>query len=325
MKGISIRKIVEKVLKVLVSGFLIAFLLHRIGLDRLGVQLSHVHAFWLISAVFVFLASHLLGSYQWTLLLHADSIKLPWTRALQFYFVGLFFNNFLISGLGGDLFRIVDVRRYSQKGAAAVSSVFLDRFMGLLVLSGLALLVSPVISILWGFPARFQLILLIFSMGWVLVLLILFNRRFARFLTWGVRRLMPQEFAIKARTVYNHIHEFGRKRKLFLTVVLISVVVQSLRVLTHYLLARSFGISLPIMYFFLIIPLIAITASLPVSLGGLGVRENVGVMLFGLVGMAEIQAFSVEFLAYLVAIFCSLPGGLLFIIRKKTEPENNPL
>jgi len=308
-----------------VSGSLIAFLLHRVGIDRLAEQLSLVNLLWLTSAVLVFMLSHFLGSFQWTLLLHADGIPLPWTKALQFYFVGLFFNNFLISGLGGDLFRMVDVKRYSRKGAVAVSTVFLDRFMGLLVLSSLALLVSPVITVLWGFPLRFQVILVVFSVGWLLVLLIFFNRRFARFLTWGVRRMIPRNLEIKGRTVYNHIHAFGRKRKLFLTVILISLVVQSMRVLTHYLLARSFHVSLPILYFFLIIPVIAITASLPVSLGGLGIRENAGVMLFGLVGMTEIQAFSVEFLAYLVAIFCSLPGGLLFVFRKKTESVKNPL
>ena len=96
----------------------------------------------------------------------------------------------------------------------------------------------------------------------------------------------------------------------------VSVIVQSLRILTHYVLACSLGIRVHPILFFIIVPFIAIMASLPVSLGGIGMREQTGVILFGLVGIAAIQAFSVEFLAYLSAVASSLPGGLIFLMRR---------
>ena len=68
------------------------------------------------------------------------------------------------------------------------------------------------------------------------------------------------------------------------------------------------------------IPIVAIMASLPVSFGGLGMREQTGIMLFGLVGVVAIQATVMEFSAYIISVLTTLPGGLIFIFRKKTVP-----
>ena len=100
-------------------------------------------------------------------------------------------------------------------------------------------------------------------------------------------------------------------------IVMLSLIIQSARIMTHYLLSRSLGVSISASCFFLVVPLIAIMATLPVSIGGIGLREQTGVVLFGAFGMAESQAFSTEFLAYLVAVCSSLPGGILFMVRKK--------
>ena len=250
---------------------------------------------------------------------------MPWGKCVQFYFVGLFFNNFLISAMGGDFFRMVDIRRFSRKGTVAVSTVFIDRFMGLLVLSGLALAVSPLILLTWGFQKYFWLPMVFLIIAWLFALFFLFNKHFARPFAWFIQKLIPDKIVTKAKAIYNQIHDFGRRKKLFWRIVFISIFIQSARIVTHYLLALSLGVSVFPIYFFLIIPIIAIIASLPVSLGGIGLREQTGVVLFGLIGMTAVQAFSVEFLAYLVAIGSSLPGGIIFIGRKKIEPVKKQL
>ena len=140
-----IRKIIIQILKIVISAFLIGFLLYRIGLEKVAAHLSTAHLGWLIAAIVLFGLSHILGSFQWWLLLRSERIVIPWGQSLSFYFVGLFFNNFFVSALGGDFFRVYDIRRYSKNGPAAVSTVFLDRFMGLFVMSGLAILTAPFI------------------------------------------------------------------------------------------------------------------------------------------------------------------------------------
>jgi len=60
----------------------------------------------------------------------------------------------------------------------------------------------------------------------------------------------------------------------------------------------------------------------PISFGGLGVRENMGALLFGRVGVEPAAALTLMFLGYLAGILASLIGGVAFVARRTTrEPE----
>ncbi len=310
-------------LKIVVSACLIGFLLQRIGLQKVVVQLQTIRIAWAVAALGIFSASHLLGAFQWWVLLRSESIEMDYRKALGFYYVGLFFNNFLISNLGGDVFRMIDVRRYSSNGTSAVSTVFLDRFAGLFVLSGMTVIAAPWVLVRSEVGPMLHWPLAALIIGWVLVLMFLFSRRFAQPLVWLIRWALPEGITAKVRDVYYKIHGFGRQKQLVWRVTLISMLVQASRILMHYFMARAIGVVVSPVYFFLFIPIVAIMASLPISLGGLGMREQTGVVLFGLVGIASLLAFSIEFSAYLIAVVSSLPGGLIFINRRSVNKNSN--
>jgi uncharacterized protein (TIRG00374 family) len=311
-----IRRILIQFLKIAVSVFLIGWLLQRIGIENILNQFRSVTAGWIIAAFLLFTVSHFLGSFQWWLLLRSENIELPWKKTLGFYFIGLFFNNFLISSMGGDFFRIIDVRRISNNGTGSVSTVFLDRFMGLVVLTGMTVFALPWILIKGGFESTYQLLFITLLIGWFFLLFFFFNKSFAKPFAWLIKKIIPKRISVKAREVYRKIHNFGSKKKLVLQVILISIGVQSARIIMHYLAGRSLGISISLLYFFLIIPVVAVMASLPVTIGGIGLRESTAVLLFGWAGVAGEITAPMEFLAYLIAIATSIPGGLYFIIRK---------
>lgn len=303
--------------KILVSGFLIVWILQKIGVQQFVDLISQTNPLWLVLALAVFTFSHVMGSFQWWILLRHQQVFIPIKTTVGFYFVGLFFNNFLISQLGGDVFRVADIHRYSKNDAAAVTTVFLDRLAGLFIMSTLAIFSAPWILFAGRLGPELNVVYSAILLGWVFIILLLFNYSFTRPVAKVIRRIVPEKIAFKTKEIYWKIHQFGRQPKLLMQVILISIVVQSCRILTHYLLARSLGVSVPVLYFFLFIPIIAIIASLPISLGGLGVREQTGVLLFATAGMAAGHAASMEFLAYIAAVLTSIPGGLVFAFRKK--------
>jgi glycosyltransferase 2 family protein len=309
------KKLAGQLLKWVVSIILVWWLLRRIGLAMIFGLLKQADPRWITAGLLLFLVSHLLGSLQWKLLLESEEIRLPYRRVTSCYFIGLFFNNFLIGGAGGDVFRMLDVGRSCRKGTAAVSSVVLDRMIGFLVMSGMTVLAVPVAMRLKPFGGAFWTPFFIMVIGWVFLLSFFFSKRFAKLFTWVVRPFIPAKMQVKMREVYRKIHAFGRRRSLFSRTVMISSAVQSARILTHALVALAFGVRIPAVYFFLFIPIIAIMATLPISIGGIGVREQTGVVLLGLVGVTAVQAVAVEFASYLVAIGTSIPGGVLFAAR----------
>jgi glycosyltransferase 2 family protein len=309
------KRIAGQLLKWGVSIALVGWLLHRIGLGMIFGLLKQADPIWITAGLVLFFLSHLLGSVQWRMLLSSDDIHLTLKKVQSCYFVGLFFNNFLIGGAGGDVFRMLDVSKSSKKGTGAVSSVLLDRMMGFLVMSGMTVLAIPFALRLKHFGGTFWTSFFVMVAGWVFLLSFFFSKRFAKLFTWVLHPFIPAKMQVKMREVYRKIHAFGRQQALLLRTVLISLTVQSARILTHYLVARSFGVTVPPVYYFLFIPIIAIMATLPVSIGGIGLREQTGVVLFTLVGMTAVQAVAVEFTSYLVAIATSIPGGVIFAAR----------
>jgi len=266
--------------------------------------------------VATFAASNILGALQWHILLQSQNVPVSFRQSLSFYHVGLFFNNFLIGNIGGDALRIYDVRRFSGNGTVAVSTVVFDRFIGFLTLTSIAL----VVSLLWirrltSLDAVYVtgLVLLV----WVIALFILFNEKAGGMIGRAFRPILPAGIAEKIQGIYSSINQLRHSRRTLAKLFNISLVVQMLRVLTHYWAARSVGSSAGIYYFFIFVPIIALLASLPISFGGIGVREQSAAVIFATVGLAASQVVTFEFLAYLVGIVAALPGGLVFALRKE--------
>jgi hypothetical protein len=310
----AIGKAVMIVAKIVLSLGLLGFLVQRVQWNQVREALSHTRQEWMFAALGLMLLSNLIGSFQWSRLLEVVDIHIPFWKVCAYYHVGLFFNNFLPANIGGDFFRISDAARYNTTKTAALSAVLMDRLVNTLALGGLALVTTlPALD-------RFHLTLIYlalvaFSAVSVIMLWAVFHpgllpaieRLLGRV---GLSRLSPHldELAV-------HLAGFRGERRLFLLMFLVAVVTQISRVGVHVLVARALGLHVPLVYFFLFVPLLAVIVSLPISLNGIGVREGAGIVLFGLVGVDRAHAFSLQFTTYLVAVAVSLLGGLVFVAR----------
>jgi uncharacterized protein (TIRG00374 family) len=308
------RRALAILLKVLFSVALIAVLLWRIPLPRVAAALASADPRSLGAAALVMLVSNLLGSYQWWRLLHVADIRIPLWKACAYYHVGLFFNNFLPANIGGDIARIADSSRHGASTGAAVSAVLMDRLIGTVALAGLALLTT--------FPAvdRFHLAIAylclvgFFALSMVLLWGI-FHPRLLPTLERGLSRVGLGRLSPHLDELALRLDAYRDSRALLARMLALAAVTQLARIGVHALVARSLGLHISLQYFLLFVPLLAVIVSLPISLNGLGVREGVGVLLFGLIGVDRARAFSLQFLTYLVAVAVSLLGGLAYLIR----------
>ncbi|HTM56979.1 MAG TPA: lysylphosphatidylglycerol synthase transmembrane domain-containing protein [Candidatus Udaeobacter sp.] len=300
--------------KVLLSVALFSFLLGRIPLSSVTATLRHASPSWLLLAGLVLIASNVLGSWQWDHLLNAVGIRIPFWKVCAYYHVGLFFNNFLPANVGGDIARVADAARYDTTPATAFSTVLMDRMIGTLALAGLALVTTlPAIDrfhLTLAYLALVGFFALSVTMVWAIFhprLLPALERLLARV---GLGGLKPHLDDLAAR-----LTDFRDQRGLIVRVLGIALVVQVLRIAVHVLVAKALGLRIPLLYFFLFVPLLAVIVSLPISLNGIGLREGAGVVLFGLVGVGRTAAFALQFTTYLVAVGVSLLGGLVFLLR----------
>ena len=300
--------------KVAFSLGLMALLLWRIPTEHLTSVLGQADPRWLAAAGLVMLASNLIGSYTWWRLLQVAEIRSPLWKAFAYYHIGLFFNNFLPANIGGDIARVADSSRHGPDTSAAVSSVLMDRIIGTVALAGLALLTTfPAVG--QFHLAVFYLALVVFFGLSVLVLWGLFRPGLTPFLERSLTRIGLGRLAPHLAGLSTRLAAYRGARLLLTRMIVLATVTQILRIGVHALVAQALGLHVPLQYFFLFVPLLAVIVSLPISLNGLGVREGVGVLLFGLVGVDRAGAFSLQFLTYLVAVAVSLLGGLAYLLR----------
>ncbi len=309
-------------LKFIISVGLIFLLFEQKDMSLKGIltEIKYSNQWWNLLGIVFFTASTILGAIQWQMLLKARNIVIPLPRAINFYYVGMFFNNFLPGYVAGDAFRIYDITKTSGNNSEAVSTVLLDRLVGFLVLTALALVSSLTWLCYQVESTSLFIIILVIFVGWLLILFILFNNTLARMLKNFLGHLLPKKLVNKLQEIYISLNSFKNHRKLLIQVFLLAIVTQGLRVLTHFTSARALGINeIHLFYFFIFIPMVALAVTIPVSIGGFGIREQTAVYLFGLPGVNGLpaQIMSMEFVAYLIGVVCSLPGGIIFIFRQR--------
>jgi len=273
-----------------------------------------------LAAILIFTLSNILGALQWHLLLRSQNVGFSFGHALSYYHVGLFFNNFLIGYVGGDALRIYDVTRHAGSSTVAVSSVVFDRFIGFFTLTSIAMVVSLFqIHQLTSFKAVY--IIGIILAVWILIFILLFNDKIGSAFGRIFTPILPRFITDKIHAIYMAINQFRHERIMLLQIFGISIIVQTLRILTHFFTALSVGVNVSAGYFFMFIPLVALFASLPISFGGIGVREQSGVTLFSTLGLAASKVVTFEFLAYIVGIIATIPGGVIFALRREIKRE----
>ena len=120
------------ILQLLLSLVLLAWLVSRVGLDEIASVLASIDWAWYLPAALFFLVNLVLRTYRWYILLGALSDRVPFRQLFYLYFLGFFFNNFIPSGFGGDVVKVVSLRQEHGQGVVALSSVILDRLTGLM-------------------------------------------------------------------------------------------------------------------------------------------------------------------------------------------------
>jgi uncharacterized membrane protein YbhN (UPF0104 family) len=296
--------------RLFISLGLLTFVLLTIGLERIGRTLLHADTGPLLIAFGLYVAGVVVRAIRWRALVLALDLHVPLGRLVYLYFVGTFFNTFLPTGFGGDVVRVLELAQEAQT-AVVLGTVVVDRLTGLLVLFAMALLALPfTVGLL---PLNIWLpIAALAATGLVaggLVLQGAWLRRLGRWLPGPLSLAGPGPLA----RAYDAVTACGWRA--VLAALFYSFIFNSLLVLLNYLAARAVGMRLSLTYFLVFVPVLSLALMVPISFGGLGVREGVAVLLFTQVGVDEALAVAFSLAVYAIARLTGLFGGLLYALQ----------
>ncbi len=115
------------------------------------------------------------------------------------------------------------------------------------------------------------------------------------------------------------LHEYRNNRPIILASLCLSIIAQYLIIICYIFLGLCLNIGLPISYYIPIVPVVFLATSLPISIGGLGVRESVLVYLLTLFNVDTQAAIALSLLYFLILVILTLPGGLILLSEQRAK------
>lgn len=292
------RNIKKTLLKISVSLLLLGFIFYKLDKKALFENLKHLNPLFLPFIFLFVLLNYVISSIRWKKLLSiyegAEHVTL-WTL-IKFYFIGAFFNNFLPTSIGGDVYKAFRLGKYIKDHSKAFASTFMERFSGVVVL---ALLAS------YGLIVTFK--------GWGIILFVLFWVSVVVF--FKVVSFAGKKFE-KLKKFYEALRAYRNERSILAYALFTSIFVQLFSILTQHYIFISLGFPISFEFSLFVFPVIILASFIIPSQNSFGVQEALYIAFFAPLGVPLEGAVSASIVYHIVRLVVSLIGGLFYAIEK---------
>ncbi len=272
---------IKLVIKISFIIFAFWIIFHKLNIDELK-KIELKEPFWLLVALIIFNLSQIISAKRVHTYLANIDITPTFKYQLMLYYVGMFYNTILPGGIGGDAYKAYKFQKSFNKGyKLIIKSLLIDRVSGLFAI-------------------------------FILMSILLFFSSFTSFLAFGVLLLIVSPFAL----YFIHKLFFIEFKPSFYKNLNYSIIIQSLQVLSFIFILFSFGIKEHLIDFSILFLISSVVSSIPISIGGVGLRELTFLYGLELLHLNPATGVIVAFLFFIINLISSIIG-ILFI--KKVE------
>jgi hypothetical protein len=298
-------------IKAAVGVGLLAILFWSLDWRQFLQTLSTAKFDFLAAALVAYIVGKVLTAVRWAMLARPLGFKNSLKEFVAFYYIGMFFNLFAPSTLGGDAGKVYYLARdagavdRAETATRAVISILADRTIGMAVLfwiAAVALLAFPGYAELFPPAVRYATYI-------VAVLPILAYAAFPLAGRWlaKIRHSLAQK-------LFDMGNAYWRRPDVLAEAVLLSLAFHLIQVAIQVLIADALAFELPWSYALVFFPLVDVVAMLPVSISGIGLREGGYLFFLGRLGVAPEQAIASSIVWLAIVVASGLVGGLVFVL-----------
>ncbi len=296
-----------RMIRVCVSFAVLVVLAVWLDVGEVANRLGRMQPAWVSAALLLSLVQVVVSAWRWKFTAGCLGIDLPFSVAVQEYYLAMFLNQVIPGGVVGDVSRAwrhasIQVALTAARGPA-VRAVILERASGQVVMgivAGLSVLLLPLgidLQLKFGIGAT--------AIGVMGVGSWIFKR-------YGQDNSVMGSLIRDARTTLF-------TQKVFPVQFVVSLVVVSTYVATFVIAAKAIGIETP---FFVLLPLVSPVLAamvIPVTIAGWGVREGFAAILWGSVGLAPVDGVAISVAYGLLVLLSTLPGSIVLAMGAKAK------
>ncbi len=292
-------KTLKLIAKVVLSVVALYYVFRKIDFQETVEAVVGINVWLLLVSIILYAISQVISSYRLNTFYQYIPVKISVIANVKLYWLGMFYNMFLPGGVGGDGYKIFLLNKYYKTSVKRlIGTIFADR------LSGLAVIVIYICGLVYfidydlgksGVPEGG--IKLVHE---ILVWINPFLNYFVVFIP-----IIAIGYYIYLKLFSSHLSPVTWK------VFTLSLIIQGLQMISAILILKSMGTELSGMeddYLFLFF-LSSIMSAIPISLGGLGLREVTFMFGSQYLGLNEDHAVALSLIFYLISLFISLFGG----------------
>jgi uncharacterized protein (TIRG00374 family) len=298
-------------LRIVVSLGLVFLLFHKIDLDKFFTSILSAKKEFLSLGYALGVCNVVVCTIRWRILLWDRSINVSFYQLMKIYFIGMFFNIFFPTGYGGDAVRGYKLYKVTSAMSDSVSSVVMDRLVGFS-----ALLAISILSLGLSFDfintkiclSVFGIALLFFLGVWFF-----FSAYIVRCVGFVLKLMKLEKYMNSIKDFHQTILSYKDSKMVLLGIFVISLLAHSIMIFSIYLFSLSIGVEIPLIYFFLFVPVINIVTLAPVSVSGIGVREAGFIYFFSMVQVSTAHSFLMSILFFSQLVFVGLIGCVFYL------------
>lgn len=264
----------------LLALILLVVLLYNSGWEEVWTAVQKIPALNLVLALGCVIASRLLITARWHVLLRSAGVKIPFNETISLVFTGLFANNFLPTTIGGDVVRLAGAIQLGYDQAVILASIAADRLINVIGMC----LAAPMGLVQLVQTSAFEFFVLgsLWQKGWDLI-----RRTFLSFKLWMNK---PSSLLLAlCCALFHMLFSFS----------------------ANYILLIGMGESLVLWKVIGLFSLSYFVSLIPVSINGYGVQELTVTFLLSHFGGVSLPASAtIAVLHRLLMMLVSLPGAI---------------
>jgi uncharacterized protein (TIRG00374 family) len=315
-------------IRLLLSIAIVVLVLKKLDLYSIVILLTSLNLHYLYLAFFITVSARLLMTYRWSFLLETQSYIISKFKLLKIMLLSHAIGTLFPSTLSSDGIRAYVLWKHTGNANDSVSSIGVDRFAGLFALTGIAFVSS---LLLFRTQKDYTFVVIsgaLFSLCiFITIGVFWLNIRVAQ-LCQRLERLFSPKWSLKVAKILEAFLHFAKHKRTLAYVLCLSALVQLLRILMIFYLAQALRIQIAFLHFSLFLPIIMVLLMLPISIGGIGVREAAFIYFFGPLGMSGEEAVGLSLLIYMLVTWWILIGLIIYAkegtgLRKRTVGEKS--
>lgn len=310
-----------------VSGALMIWLLVRINPARVVERWQNVN--WVLLALLIpvlILLTSSIRAGRLRVILGAQGLTFPYLWLVLLQLKGAFLLSFLPGGVSSDIYRSYIIGREADRHLLSISSVLVERAMGLgalIFVSVASLLVGIYVLDIAAYANIVGQVVVLAVAVLAAGLLSLVAIRHHIVGRWDI----PIPFWNRFQQVSERLSFLFSNTRALGALVILSLCLQISVVFSYFMVAKAMHLQIALLPLLITVPVAELFISLPISVGGIGVRDAAMVFLLLPFGVTAEDAVSLSLLVAFVVTIMSILSGFSFFVELpgKLDPHGREL